>query len=844
MRSFAKLTSQYAVRSATRASAALGRVKSGLGLVVFAAALMAVVSAQIASSVSVFAATTGTATPTGNGGSETAAGVTVTLSGVTTQNQAPSAGNLNTGGTGAYWNNPYGAAVTGNPALFINPSPFGTTQTFTFTFSKAVTNPVLHVARLAGTIGTSVSTSVWTLSGSTSTGGSVVMSLLPGANSQFQLSGSSFQRSTAGTMSTGLCLTGDATSAACGSVMFTGTGITTLTFTITWAGTSNTTTGDGVELAWSIPDNNVIIKKQSVNGTGTFAFSGTNGVAAANLNTGTANPQTSATSIVTNQNQPITITETAVTNFPLTAASCVDQTSAAVTSSLSSGTLTIATAGYKSAQTITCTFTNTAQSDMSISVAGLPTTASIGVPYSGSFTCTAGAAPLLQAVGATCSVAGLPAGVTVGTCTPVPPATVAAGGMIVCPVSGTPTAVGASTVTGTTGATNDNNSANNTATTTITTTGSNMTPDLSGLPATASVGTAYSGTIKCTNSATATASAAAATCAISGLPPGVTVGTCTPTPPATVAAGASISCTVSGTPTGPGSSTVSVVTGATNDTNGGTTAGGDNTATKDITTTASDMVPDITGLPTTASVGVPYSGTLKCTNSATATASATAATCSVSGLPPGVTIGTCTPTPPATVAAGASISCAVSGTPTAPGATTLTATTGATNDSNGGTGTGGNNSTSASITTTGSNMTPDLTGLPATATVGTPYTGTILCTNSATATASATAATCAVSGLPAGVTVGTCTPTPPATIAAGASISCSVSGTPTAPGSSTVSVTTGATNDTNGGDDGGRRQHGDEGDHVDGLGHDARHFGATNDGEHRRALLGYPQVHE
>jgi len=441
---------------------------------------------------------------------------------------------------------------------------------------------------------------------------------------------------------------------------------------------------------------------------------------------------------------------------------------------------------------------------MSISLAGLPTTASIGVPYSGSFTCTAGASPLFQASGATCSLAGLPAGLTVGTCTPVPPATVAAGGTIVCPVSGTPTAIGSSTATGTTGATNDNNAGNNTATRAIVVTGSNMTPDLTGLPTTASIGVPYTGTIRCTNSATATASATAATCSVSGLPAGVTVGACTPVPPATVAAGASISCPVSGTPTAVGSSTVVVTTGATNDTNCGTTTGGDNRATSPITTTGSDMVPDVSGLPTSASIGVPYTGTLRCTNSATATASATAATCAVSGLPPGVTIGACTPTPPATVAAGASISCPVSGTPTALGATTLTATTltattGATNDINGGTSAGGNNSTTAGITTTGSDMTPDLTGLPATATVGTPYVGTIRCTNSATATASATAASCSVTGLPPGVTVGTCTPTPPATVAANASISCPVSGTPTANGSSTVTVTTGATNDTNGG---------------------------------------------
>ena len=47
-----------------------------------------------------------------------------------------------------------------------------------------------------------------------------------------------------------------------------------------------------------------------------------------------------------------------------------------------------------------------------------------------------------------------------------------------------------------------------------------MSVDLSGLPTTATVGTAYSGTIKCTNSASATGSATNATCSISGLPAG------------------------------------------------------------------------------------------------------------------------------------------------------------------------------------------------------------------------------------------------------------------------------------------------------------------------------------
>jgi outer membrane autotransporter protein len=111
---------------------------------------------------------------------------------------------------------------------------------------------------------------------------------------------------------------------------------------------------------------------------------------------------------------------------------------------------------------------------------------------------------------------------------------------------------------------------------------------------------------------------------------------------------------------------------------------------------AADMSVDLSGLPTTATVGTSYSGTIKCTNSAGATASAASATCSVSGLPAGLTLGACSPVPPATVAAGASISCPVSGTPTSAASSTVTVTTGASNDF-----TTGNNTGSATISPAG-----------------------------------------------------------------------------------------------------------------------------------------------
>ena len=112
--------------------------------------------------------------------------------------------------------------------------------------------------------------------------------------------------------------------------------------------------------------------------------------------------------------------------------------------------------------------------DLGINLAGLPTAATIGSPYSGTFSCTNGGNADATA-GTSCSVSGLPAGVTAGACTISPSGAVfvagspiAAGRTVTCSVSGTPTAAGASQVTGSTGATGDSNPGNNTATTSVT----------------------------------------------------------------------------------------------------------------------------------------------------------------------------------------------------------------------------------------------------------------------------------------------------------------------------------------------------------------------------------------
>jgi len=142
-------------------------------------------------------------------------------------------------------------------------------------------------------------------------------------------------------------------------------------------------------------------------------------------------------------------------------------------------------------------------------------------------------------------------------------------------------------------------------------------------------------------------------------------------------------------------------TGNTNDLSGSnlTISGSDTSITCGYTNTkGSDMAPFFTYMPNTAVVGASYYGKFSCTNIGTAATSA-GATCAISSLPSGLSA-SCSPTVPTAsgVAAGASITCTVTGTPTSAGTSSMTITTGATNDTNGGTTTGGNNQASQSIT--------------------------------------------------------------------------------------------------------------------------------------------------
>jgi outer membrane autotransporter protein len=97
----------------------------------------------------------------------------------------------------------------------------------------------------------------------------------------------------------------------------------------------------------------------------------------------------------------------------------------------------------------------------------LPSPATVGVAYSGSVTCENISG--FAALDATCAVSGLPAGLSVGTCSPsTPVGSLGAGSVISCPISGTPSTAGTSAVTGTTSATNDTAPANNTVTASLT----------------------------------------------------------------------------------------------------------------------------------------------------------------------------------------------------------------------------------------------------------------------------------------------------------------------------------------------------------------------------------------
>ncbi|WP_157900071.1 DUF11 domain-containing protein [Rhodoferax koreensis] len=106
----------------------------------------------------------------------------------------------------------------------------------------------------------------------------------------------------------------------------------------------------------------VIVRKQSIDGTGSFSFTGgTNGLPASlTLSTATTNPQAATGVFLSQFNTPTSITETIPTGWALSSATCVNASNAnvPVTSNLSSGLLTIPGSEVVAGAQLTCTFTN------------------------------------------------------------------------------------------------------------------------------------------------------------------------------------------------------------------------------------------------------------------------------------------------------------------------------------------------------------------------------------------------------------------------------------------------------------------------------------------------------
>ena len=205
------------------------------------------------------------------------------------------------------------------------------------------------------------------------------------------------------------------------------------------------------------------------------------------------------------------------------------------------------------------------RADMQATAVTLPMTMAVGVPVTGSFSCTnAGPNP---ATAASCVISGVPAAATTS-CSPSVPtgSPLASGGSIACTVDFTPTTTGVITALVTaSSSTVDPVPANNTRAHPFNPVErADMQASSVTLPATANVGVPVKGSFVCTNAGPN--AAAFANCSIAGLPAGAST-SCTPAVPTgtPLASGSSISCTVNFTPTAQGSlkATVTAVSGTT-----------------------------------------------------------------------------------------------------------------------------------------------------------------------------------------------------------------------------------------------------------------------------------------
>jgi uncharacterized repeat protein (TIGR01451 family) len=133
----------------------------------------------------------------------------------------------------------------------------------------------------------------------------------------------------------------------------------------------------GVAANWNSCTNPTLtIKKQSVGGTGSFTFTGTNGYSGETITTtAVSTPVTGTTFSLTNQYVATSVTETGPSTFGLTGATCTDANAAVsgnpptIPSTLSGKTVTIASTYIIPQAQIQCTLTNSMLGVLSLSKA-------------------------------------------------------------------------------------------------------------------------------------------------------------------------------------------------------------------------------------------------------------------------------------------------------------------------------------------------------------------------------------------------------------------------------------------------------------------------------------------
>lgn len=206
-------------------------------------------------------AITGTWTTTGSTlASTTLQGLMITHSGST--GGSTSYTNSALQASNSWWTNPYQGTVSGANALSNVYVPGNGFLTITVNFSSPVNNPVLHAARLGGgSTNNTINSSVWALSGWTAPGNIVMERLSGNAVLLQEVEGSArFRRETGASSANFNAQCADnAQSAACGSIRFNGSGITSLIFTVAMRGGAGS--GDGIDFAWSLPDARITLDK-------------------------------------------------------------------------------------------------------------------------------------------------------------------------------------------------------------------------------------------------------------------------------------------------------------------------------------------------------------------------------------------------------------------------------------------------------------------------------------------------------------------------------------------------------------------------------------------------------